>query len=199
MADVVAALIRCSNKFFIAQRPEGKKRGLLWEFVGGKVEPGESHEAALARECMEELGVTVEVGGLFMHVVHEYPDVTVPLYLYHCTITEGEPKLLEHNAHAWITADEIDRYDFCPADADILEKIKAEYPVIRPGRYRHFKGMEYEVIATASHSETLETMVVYRALYGSGDVWVRPASMWNDTVERDGVSYRRFTYIGEQA
>ena len=68
---------------------------------------------------------------------------------------------------------------------------------IRPGRYRHFKGNEYEVLFLARHSETEEEMVVYRALYGERGVWVRPASMWNETVERDGKRYRRFTYIGE--
>ena len=68
---------------------------------------------------------------------------------------------------------------------------------IKKGKYRHFKGNEYEVVAIASHSETLEPMVVYKALYGEGGYWVRPASMWNETVERNGVSYKRFTYIGE--
>ena len=70
---------------------------------------------------------------------------------------------------------------------------------IRPGRYRHFKGREYEVLFTAKHSENLEPMVVYRALYGEGGLWVRPAAMWNETVERDGKTYKRFTYIGEEA
>lgn len=68
---------------------------------------------------------------------------------------------------------------------------------IRSGRYRHFKGNEYEVLYVAHHSETMEDMVVYRALYGEGEVWVRPASMWFDTVERDGVTYQRFTEIKE--
>lgn len=68
---------------------------------------------------------------------------------------------------------------------------------IRPGRYRHFKGNEYEVIGLARHSETQEEMVVYRALYGDFGLWVRPARMWNETVERDGKTFRRFTYIGE--
>ncbi len=68
---------------------------------------------------------------------------------------------------------------------------------IRTGRWRHFKGNEYEVIGTAKHSETLEDMVIYRALYGEGGLWVRPASMWNETVERDGQVFPRFTYIGE--
>ncbi|MGN1095864.1 MAG: DUF1653 domain-containing protein [Eubacteriales bacterium] len=68
---------------------------------------------------------------------------------------------------------------------------------IKPGRYRHFKGGEYEVLFTAKHSETLEEMVVYRALYGENGVWVRPASMWNEILERDGKKLARFTYIGE--
>lgn len=67
---------------------------------------------------------------------------------------------------------------------------------IKAGKYRHFKGNEYEVLYLARHSETLETMVVYRALYGEFGVWVRPAAMWNETVERDGKTYKRFTYIG---
>ena len=69
--------------------------------------------------------------------------------------------------------------------------------MIKPGKYRHFKGNEYEVIGTAKHSETLEDMVVYRALYGEFGLWVRPASMWEETVERDGKTYQRFTYIGD--
>ena len=68
---------------------------------------------------------------------------------------------------------------------------------IRPGRYRHFKGNEYEVLFTATHSETMEPMVVYRALYGERGVWVRPAAMWNETVERDGKTFQRFTYIDD--
>ena len=68
---------------------------------------------------------------------------------------------------------------------------------IKPGRYRHFKGKEYEVLSVARHSETEEELVVYRALYGDFGLWVRPVSMWSETVERDGKTFRRFTYIGE--
>lgn len=68
---------------------------------------------------------------------------------------------------------------------------------IKPGRYRHFKGKEYEVLGVARHPETEEELVVYRALYGDFGLWVRPVSMWNETVERDGKTFRRFTYIGE--
>ena len=68
---------------------------------------------------------------------------------------------------------------------------------IKLGKYRHFKGGEYEVIGIAKHSETQEEMVVYRALYGKGEIWVRPAPMWNETIERNGETFSRFTYIGE--
>ena len=69
--------------------------------------------------------------------------------------------------------------------------------IIKPGRYRHYKGNEYEVIGVGSHSETLEAMVVYRPLYGDGGLWVRPAAMWNESIEKDGVTRKRFEYIGE--
>ena len=70
-------------------------------------------------------------------------------------------------------------------------------PVIRTGKYRHYKGGEYEVIGVARHSETLEPMVIYRALYGEGGIWARPAAMWNDVIEKNGATVTRFTYIGE--
>ncbi len=125
MTEVVAALIWRGEKFLICQRPAHKARGLLWEFVGGKVEPGETKEQALIRECREELGITVQVDDLFMEVVHEYPDITVHLTLFHARISQGEPKLLEHNALRWITAAEVDQYSFCPADTVILERLKS--------------------------------------------------------------------------
>ena len=124
MTDVVAALIWQEDRFLICQRPAHKKRGLLWEFVGGKTETGETRQAALVRECMEELAVTIEVGEVFMEVDHEYPDLTVHLTLFNARITEGEIQLLEHNDAKWITVAEIDHYDFCPADEEILERLK---------------------------------------------------------------------------
>ncbi len=126
MTEVVAALIWDGDRFLICQRPAHKARGLLWEYVGGKVEAGETKQAALIRECREELGITISVGDVFMDVVHEYPDITVHLTLFHAEITDGTIQLLEHNAVAWITPDEIPNYDFCPADKDINERIQAE-------------------------------------------------------------------------
>ena len=121
ITEVVAALIWKNNKFMICQRPAHKARGLLWEFVGGKVEPGETKEQALIRECKEELNVLLSVGDVFMDVVHEYPDLTVHLTLFHATIAEGEPQKLEHNDIQWITPREIPNYGFCPADEGILK------------------------------------------------------------------------------
>ena len=111
----------------ICQRPEHKARGLLWEFVGGKVESGETKEQALIRECQEELAVTLAVGDVFMDVVHEYPDLIVHLTLFNATITEGEPQKLEHNDIKWITPSEIPNYEFCPADEEILKEITRRF------------------------------------------------------------------------
>ena len=124
ITEVVAALIWEGDKFMICQRPAHKVRGLLWEFVGGKVEAGESKEAALIRECQEELAVTLSVGDVFMEVIHEYPDITVQLTLFNAVIAEGIPQKLEHNDVRWITPAEIPQYNFCPADVEILEKIR---------------------------------------------------------------------------
>ena len=127
MVDVVAALIWQGEKFMICQRPSHKARGLLWEFVGGKVEAGETREQALIRECREELGVLLSVGDLFMDVTHKYPDIVVHLSLFHATIAKGEVQKLEHNDIQWITPEEIPNYDFCPADVEILQKIRETF------------------------------------------------------------------------
>ena len=124
MTEVVAALIWDENRFLACQRPAYKARGLLWEFVGGKVEPGETKEQALIRECQEELAVTVAVQDVFMEVDHVYPDLTVHLTLFNTSIAEGVPQKIEHNDLRWITVEEIDRYEFCPADEEILRRLK---------------------------------------------------------------------------
>ena len=124
MTEVVAALIWEDNRFLACQRPAHKARGLLWEFVGGKVEPGETREQALIRECQEELAVTVAVQDVFMEVDHVYPDLTVHLTLFNASIAEGIPQKLEHNDLRWITVEEIDQYEFCPADEEILRRLK---------------------------------------------------------------------------
>ena len=124
MTEVVAALIWDEDRFMACQRPAHKARGLLWEFVGGKVEPNETKEEALIRECQEELGVTVAVEDVFMEVTHEYPDLTVHLTLFNARIAEGVPQKLEHNDIRWMTVEEIDDFAFCPADVEILERLK---------------------------------------------------------------------------
>ena len=124
MTEVVAALIWEKNRFLACQRPAHKARGLLWEFVGGKVEPGETKKQALIRECQEELAVTVAVQDVFMEVDHVYPDLTVHLTLFNASISEGVPQKIEHNDLRWITVEEIDEYEFCPADEEILRRLK---------------------------------------------------------------------------
>ena len=124
MTNVVAALIWKGDKFMICQRPSHKARGLMWEFVGGKVEEGESFENALIRECREELAIEIKPLDVFTEVKHVYPDITITLTLFNAVITSGEPVLLEHEDLRWIKPLEIDEYQFCPADKEILEKIK---------------------------------------------------------------------------
>lgn len=123
MTEVVAALIWKNGKFLICQRPRDKARGLMWEFAGGKVEPGETKEQALKRECREELAVDISVGNIFLDTVHEYPDIKIRLTLFTAEIMHGTPVPVEHNNLKWITPAEIPEYEFCPADKPLLEKI----------------------------------------------------------------------------
>ena len=122
MIEVVAALIARGERFLICQRPENKKRALLWEYPGGKIEPGETNKQALIRECREELGVELIVGKIFTEVRYGYPDVTVHLVVYRAEVKEGEPEALEHNRIEWITAAELRDYDFCSADTAVNDK-----------------------------------------------------------------------------
>ena len=122
--EVVAALIWDKGRFLACQRPESKARGGLWEFVGGKVEPGETKRQALIRECREELGITVSVGEAFLELTHSYPDLTIHLTVFHASIAEGTPRLLEHQAMCWVTAKEAETMSFCPADQEIIERLK---------------------------------------------------------------------------
>ena len=124
--EVVAALIRKGDRFMICQRPEGKARAGLWEFVGGKAEAGETLEEALIRECREEIGVTVRVGAPYTEVTYDYPDIPVHLTLFEAEIEEGVPTPMEHNAIAWITPNEVGDYPFVPADKPILEKLRGK-------------------------------------------------------------------------
>ncbi len=123
-ADVAAALIRDQERFMICKRPANKARGGLWEFVGGKLEEGESPAQALVRECREELDCEVLPEEVFMEVDHDYPDLFVHLILMNARIVKGEPKLIEHQEIQWITPDEIENYEFCPADKEILSEIR---------------------------------------------------------------------------
>ncbi len=118
--EVTAAIIRQNGKILICQRPADKNCGLLWEFPGGKIEAGENGEQCIIRECQEELGVTLNVERELTDITYEYPDRIVHLHFYLCDIAAGVPVKKEHNALAWITPDEVDQYEFCPADRKML-------------------------------------------------------------------------------
>lgn len=121
--QVVAALLEQGGRFLICQRPSHKAQGDLWEFAGGKIEPGETPQQALERECREELAVEIQAGELFMEVVHEYDDRIVRLLVLRAVLKSGEPIALEHQAMAWVTPQQMMEYDFCPADLPILERL----------------------------------------------------------------------------
>ena len=120
MLEVTAAIICKDGKFLICQRPKGKNCELLWEFPGGKIESGETVEACIVREIQEELGVTLRILQKFTDVIYEYPDKTVHLHFFLAEIASGELTCKEHNALAWITADEIGNFQFCPADDSMI-------------------------------------------------------------------------------
>ena len=126
LTEVVAARIRSGGRFLACRRPASKARGLQWEFVGGKVEPGETKEDALVRECREELGVTVAPRGALLTLLHEYPDLTIRLTLFDAVIVRGTPQPLEHCDLRWITLAESENYDFCPADRELLARLRAD-------------------------------------------------------------------------
>lgn len=127
IVEVVAALVWDGPRFLACQRPASKARGLLWEFVGGKVEPGETKADALVRECREELAVGLAVDDVFMTVDHEYPDIHIHLTLFNARIASGTLTLLEHVDAKWILPSEIDTLAWCPADAEILAEIRCRH------------------------------------------------------------------------
>ncbi len=127
MTDVVAAFIQKDGKILICLRPPDKPNPLLWEFVGGKVESGETLKEALKRECREELDVEISVNDVFFETYHEYPDRYIHLTLFNAEIIKNEPKLIVHKDIRWVTPNELAEYDFCPADKEIIEKIVKLY------------------------------------------------------------------------
>ena len=129
ITEVVAALLQENGRFLVFQRPAEKARGLLWEFVGGKTEPGETPEQALVRECSEELGIRITVGDVFMDLTHRYPDLTVHLTVFHAALAPDSPeiRLLEHRAMCRADLKTLRTLPFCPADQPVLEKIEAHF------------------------------------------------------------------------
>ena len=183
MIEVAAAIIEKQGKILIGKRRGSGSCAGLWEFPGGKQEPGETLPEALRRECREELGIAVSAGGLCARIVHQYPDREVGLSFFYAMAEDGVPEARVHEELRW-------------AEPELAASLAAAYG-LRPGRYRHYKGKEYQLLTLARHSETLEPMAVYQALYGEGDVWVRPARMFVEIVMKGGKSFPRFVRMGE--
>jgi 8-oxo-dGTP diphosphatase len=125
MIDVAAAILMQAERVLIGRRRAGARQGGLWEFPGGKIRAGETPEHCLRREIKEELGIDIEVGKLFGESVYSYPDQTVRLLAYRCTMTGGRLVLNDHAQLIWAAADELDRYRFCPADLVLVDRLKA--------------------------------------------------------------------------
>ena len=197
MIEVAAAIIEKQGKILIGKRRGSGSCAGLWEFPGGKQEPGETLPEALRRECREELGIAVSAGGLCARIVHQYPDREVGLSFFSAMAEDGVPEARVHEEELrWAEPEELARLPFCPADTELAASLAAAYG-LRPGRYRHYKGKEYQLLTLARHSETLEPMAVYQALYGEGDVWVRPARMFVEIVMKGEKSFPRFVRMGE--
>ena len=122
--DVVGAIIKDGDRYLVGQRAAHKAQGGLWEFMGGKIEPGETPEAALARECREELDLEIENERIVDAVVHEYPEKTIRLTLIACVPKEGSvPRALEHQQIRWVTRDEMEAMDFASADRELIGRL----------------------------------------------------------------------------
>ena len=123
IVEVVGAIIKDGDRYLVGQRAANKAQGGLWEFMGGKIEPGETPEQALARECREELALEIENEHIIDSVVHEYPEKTIRLTLISCSPKSGSiPKALEHQQIRWVTRAEMDIMDFAPADRELIKK-----------------------------------------------------------------------------
>lgn len=124
--EVVGAIIKDGDRYLVGQRAANKSQGGLWEFMGGKIEPGETPEQALARECREELDLEIENECIVDSVIHEYPGKTIRLTLISCSPTSGSiPKALEHQQIKWVTRAEMDALDFAPADRELIQKLSS--------------------------------------------------------------------------
>ncbi len=124
--EVVAAIIQRDRAYFATQRGYGEFEG-MWEFPGGKIEPGESREVALRREIKEELGVDIVIENLLCTTEYDYPSFHLTMHCYLCSVTSGEIELREHKSARWLTAETLDSVEWLPADKEVIENIKVYY------------------------------------------------------------------------
>ena len=121
--EVVTAILHRGGAYFVTQRGYGEFDG-MWEFPGGKIEPGESHEVALKREIQEELGVDIAIENLLCTTEYDYPSFHLTMHCYLCSITSGEIELREHKSARWLRPEELGSVEWLPADKEIIDKLK---------------------------------------------------------------------------
>lgn len=134
MLQVTAAIIQRDGRFLICQRGEGGSCAGLWEFPGGKLEPGETPEECLARECREELGIEVRLRGVYAETSHRYPEREIAFTFYLAEIADGEIRPTVHRAVRWALPEELGEYEFCPADVEVVERLGRRSSVYLPVR-----------------------------------------------------------------
>ena len=122
--EVVAAILHCDGAYFATQRGYGEFEG-MWEFPGGKIEPGESREVALKREIQEELGVDITIENLLCTTEYDYPSFHLTMHCYLCSIASGDIELREHKSALWLTSDRLDDVAWLPADKEVIDKLKS--------------------------------------------------------------------------
>lgn len=200
MIQVAAAIIKRDDKILICQRGEGGNCSNLWEFPGGKQEQNETLEECLIRECREELSIDIKLNGVFAGTSYKYPDREIEFTFFEAEITGGALRENVHKCVMWVEIGELKNYEFCPADVEVVEKLCANVNTVKRTlrigkKYRHFKGNEYLALYQARHSETLEELVVYQALYGDRGIWVRPLEMFLGQKEVNGKLVNRFEEV----
>lgn len=174
----------------------------LWEVTAGSVLAGESSRDGAVRELLEETGLKEAPDALHLISTFDFPGVFVDIYAHRMKVASVNLQQGETSSYRFATLDQIDELiaqgKMAPHIIHHLHTCREGlefflHPTVEPGRYRHYKGGEYEALGMATHSETGEPMVVYRALYGDQKVWVRPAAMWNDLILRGNLALRRFS------
>ena len=209
--EVEIYFINRAGRILMTRRSEGKKRFPgVWGPVGGRALKGETGVSACAREAKEQLGLTADMPHARLLVCHKEDNVLHEVFLLYQNVKDEELQPDPKNVaeYCWKLPEDVTADEAMGPDMEKLPTRRAVFPFVSLesmrrriplGHYRHFKGNEYLVQGLALHTETMEPLVIYQAMYGPGEIWVRPARMWTEQVERDGYSGPRFMLLDTEA